>query len=176
MSSHQTVRLARGRHPSPSFGACVMELASMLADEPFTDRPDNASPVIAAFLRTYNDGIDDERRQDLFALASLSGRPRVARSSGSAPAAASSSLAASTTACRPAGRQSGSRRLRRVSAPGAIGVLQRQRGAALGPGRSQGLAASAVSVNADQRQCSMRTSVNAGRCDVLARPRVRRHS
>jgi hypothetical protein len=39
-----------------------MELASMLADEPFTDRPATASPVIAAFLRTYNDGIDDARR------------------------------------------------------------------------------------------------------------------
>jgi hypothetical protein len=46
-----------------------MELASMLADEPFGDRPANASPVIGAFLRTYNDGIDDERRQDLYPLA-----------------------------------------------------------------------------------------------------------
>jgi hypothetical protein len=46
-----------------------MELASMLSDEPFSDRPANASPVIGAFLRTYNDGIDDERRQDLYALA-----------------------------------------------------------------------------------------------------------
>jgi hypothetical protein len=69
--SHQTVRLAAGRHPSPRFGACVMELASMLAEEPFSDRPRNASPVIGAFLRTYNDGVDDERRQDLYPLASL---------------------------------------------------------------------------------------------------------
>jgi hypothetical protein len=46
-----------------------MELASMLADEPFSDRPSNASPVIGAFLRTYNDAIDDERRQDLYPLA-----------------------------------------------------------------------------------------------------------
>jgi hypothetical protein len=46
-----------------------MELASMLADEPFSDRPANASRVIGAFLRTYNDGIDDERRQDLYPLA-----------------------------------------------------------------------------------------------------------
>jgi len=43
----------------------------MLAEEPFSDRPRNASPVIAAFLRTYNDGLDDERRQDLYPLASL---------------------------------------------------------------------------------------------------------
>ncbi|MBV8943109.1 MAG: hypothetical protein JO240_15380, partial [Solirubrobacterales bacterium] len=69
--SHQTVRLTAGRHRSPRFGACVMELASMLAEEPFSDRPRNASPVIAAFLRTYNDGLDDERRQDLYPLASL---------------------------------------------------------------------------------------------------------
>ena len=43
----------------------------MLSEEPFSDRPRNASPVIGAFLRTYNDGLDDERRQDLYELASL---------------------------------------------------------------------------------------------------------
>ena len=43
----------------------------MLADEPFSDRPGNTSAVIGAFLRTYNDGLDDERRQDLYPLASL---------------------------------------------------------------------------------------------------------
>jgi len=43
----------------------------MLAGEPFSDRPASASRVIAAFLRTYNDGIDDERRQDLYPLAAL---------------------------------------------------------------------------------------------------------
>ena len=41
----------------------------MLAGERFSDRPATASPVIAAFLRTYNDGIDDARRQDLYPLA-----------------------------------------------------------------------------------------------------------
>src|SRR5919206_868473 len=69
--THQTVRLSAGRHRSPHAGACVMELASMLAAEPFSDRPESSSPVIGAFLRTYNDGIDDERRQDLYPLASL---------------------------------------------------------------------------------------------------------
>jgi hypothetical protein len=48
-----------------------MELASMLADEPFTDRPGSTSPVIAALLRTYNDGLGDDRRQGLYPLASL---------------------------------------------------------------------------------------------------------
>jgi hypothetical protein len=69
--SHQTVRLAQGRHPSPQIGACVMELASMLAGESFSDRPATVSPVIAAFLRTYNDGVDEDRRQALYPLASL---------------------------------------------------------------------------------------------------------
>ena len=49
--THQTVRLSRGKHASPRSGACVMELASMLAGEPFSDRPDCACPVIGAFLR-----------------------------------------------------------------------------------------------------------------------------
>jgi len=64
--SHQTVTLARGKHTSPRSGACVMELASMLAGEEFTDRPASVCPVVAAFLRAYNDAIDDRRRQDLY--------------------------------------------------------------------------------------------------------------
>jgi hypothetical protein len=68
-SSHQTVRLARGRHASRHAGVCVMELASMLAHEPFSDRSRSVSPTIGAFLRTYNDGLDDGRRQDLYPIA-----------------------------------------------------------------------------------------------------------
>jgi hypothetical protein len=69
-ATHQTVRLARGKHDSPERGVCVMELASMLANEPFSDHPRSVSPVIAGLLRTYNDGVDDERRQDLYRFAS----------------------------------------------------------------------------------------------------------
>ena len=65
----QTVTLKRGRHIHPDHGVCVMELASMLAGERFTDQPRSVSPVIASFLRTYNDLLDDERRQDLYRLA-----------------------------------------------------------------------------------------------------------
>lgn len=68
-TTYQTVRLSRGRHASPEDGACVMELASMLAGEPFGDHPQSVCPVIAAFLRVYNDAVDDERRQDLYAYA-----------------------------------------------------------------------------------------------------------
>ncbi len=71
VTSHPTVRLSPGRHRSPHAGVCVMELASMLADEPFSDRAGAVSPVIGAFLPTYNDGIDDSRRQDLYPLAAL---------------------------------------------------------------------------------------------------------
>ncbi|HEX6714086.1 MAG TPA: hypothetical protein VF066_11895 [Thermoleophilaceae bacterium] len=48
-----------------------MEVASMLAGESFTDEPSCVCPVIAEFLRTYNDEVDDARRQDLFEYASL---------------------------------------------------------------------------------------------------------
>ncbi|HET6448723.1 MAG TPA: hypothetical protein VFG31_06395 [Conexibacter sp.] len=68
-TSHQTIRLSKGKHASPSEGACVMELASMLAGEPFTDRPATVCPVIAGFMRAYNDRVDDERRQDLYRYA-----------------------------------------------------------------------------------------------------------
>jgi hypothetical protein len=68
-TSHQTIRLSRGKHASPAEGACVMELASMLAGEPFSDHPVSVCPVIGAFLRTYNDSVEDGRRQDLYAYA-----------------------------------------------------------------------------------------------------------
>jgi hypothetical protein len=48
-----------------------MEVASMLAAEPFSDEPRCVCPVIAEFLRTYNDQIDHARRQDLYEYASL---------------------------------------------------------------------------------------------------------
>jgi hypothetical protein len=67
--SHQVVRLGRGKHSSPEHGVCVMELASMLAGERFSDRPRSVCPVVGAFLRTYNDAVDDERRQDLYRYA-----------------------------------------------------------------------------------------------------------
>lgn len=69
MKSHQTVQLSRGSHRSPDQGVCVMELASMLGGERFTDKPRSVSPVIQGFLRTYNDTLDDARRQDLYAYA-----------------------------------------------------------------------------------------------------------
>jgi hypothetical protein len=67
--THQTIRLSKGKHTSKEHGACVMELASMLADEPFSDHPGSVCPVIGSLLRAYNDSVDDRRRQDLYAYA-----------------------------------------------------------------------------------------------------------
>lgn len=67
--THQTIKLSRGKHSSKEKGACVMELASMLAGEPFNDHPRSVCPVIGAVLRAYNDSVDDERRQDLYVYA-----------------------------------------------------------------------------------------------------------
>jgi hypothetical protein len=69
--SYQTIKLSRGRHSSPDHGACVMELASMLAGEGFSDHPRSVSRPIAAFMRAYNDLVDDRRRADLYRYASL---------------------------------------------------------------------------------------------------------
>jgi hypothetical protein len=41
----------------------------MLAGERYSDRPRCACPALTAFLRGYNDGLDDRRRQDLYGLA-----------------------------------------------------------------------------------------------------------
>lgn len=69
MVSHQTIKLSKGKHSSPHDGACVMELASMLAGESFTDHPDSVCPAIGSLLRAYNDVVTDDRRQDLYAYA-----------------------------------------------------------------------------------------------------------
>jgi hypothetical protein len=68
--TYQTIKLGKGKHSSPDDGACVMELASMLAGESFTDHPSSVCRVIGSFLRAYNDSVDDDRRQDLYGYAS----------------------------------------------------------------------------------------------------------
>jgi hypothetical protein len=69
--SHQTVRLRAQRHARPEDGVCVMELASLLVGEAFSDRPRCASRVVAALLRACNDEWDDARRQALIPYAAL---------------------------------------------------------------------------------------------------------
>src|SRR3954469_24472549 len=70
-SGYQTVQIRKGRHDSPDRGACVMELASMLAGEPFSDHPRGVCPVIAGFLRSYNDLLPDGQHDELYPYAAL---------------------------------------------------------------------------------------------------------
>lgn len=72
--------LGAGAHTDWQAGACVMEAAAYVAGEPWTDRPACVSPPLAAFLRAWNDALDDEPRQRL--------RPYVKRVVGTAGDAA----------------------------------------------------------------------------------------
>jgi hypothetical protein len=84
--SHQTVRLSAGSHRWGSGEMCVMELASVLANDRFGDHPRSVCPIIGAFLRRYNDTVDDQRRQDLIPFAAkvvgTRARRRVRRARG----------------------------------------------------------------------------------------------
>jgi hypothetical protein len=59
------VRLSPGSHSSPEEGVCVVELASVLAREKFSDRPRCVCAVIGAFLRGWNDRATYADRQRL---------------------------------------------------------------------------------------------------------------
>lgn len=65
--SHQTVRLSVGRHHTPAEGMCVMELASVLAGERFSDHPSCVCPIVGALLRGLNDHLPDDLRQRMLA-------------------------------------------------------------------------------------------------------------
>jgi hypothetical protein len=69
--SFQTLRLGRGAHASPLHGACVVELSSMLAGERFSDHPRSVCPVIAGFLRVYNDRLREHELPELYPLAAM---------------------------------------------------------------------------------------------------------
>jgi hypothetical protein len=60
-----SVRLEPGAHRSPRDGVCLMELASIVANESFSDRPRCVCVVIAAFLRDWNDRSGHAQRQQL---------------------------------------------------------------------------------------------------------------
>jgi hypothetical protein len=65
MNSIEEIILQSGAHTSPNEGMCVMEAVAYFAGEPFSDHPDCVCPVIGAFLRSWNDGVDDAFRQRL---------------------------------------------------------------------------------------------------------------
>ena len=57
--------LDKGAHTSDAGAMCAMEAAAYVAGEPWSDHPQCVSPVIAAFLRSWNDGLPDEDRTRL---------------------------------------------------------------------------------------------------------------
>lgn len=60
--------LSRGRHRRPRSGACVMEYASYLAGEKWSDHPACTHPLLAELARQVNDFSSDAARQGLAEL------------------------------------------------------------------------------------------------------------
>lgn len=52
--------LKSGNHDMDENAFCVMEAVAYVAGEEWTDRPQCASPVISAMLRSINDGLPDD--------------------------------------------------------------------------------------------------------------------
>src|SRR4051794_25402846 len=61
----QISALASGAHSSPEEGMCAMEAAAWIAGERFSDHPKCVSPVIGAFMRSWNDALPDSVRTAL---------------------------------------------------------------------------------------------------------------
>ena len=61
----ETLMLASGAHDNPESGMCVMEAVAFVAGEPFSDHPKCACPTLGAFLRSWNDSLDEATRQKL---------------------------------------------------------------------------------------------------------------
>jgi hypothetical protein len=61
----ERIELKAGTHASADDGMCVMEAVAYFAGEPFSDQPQCVSPVISAFMRSWNDSLDDSSRQRL---------------------------------------------------------------------------------------------------------------
>ena len=60
--------LSNGAHQSPAQGACIMEYASFLAGEEWTDMPSCTNPMLARAAQYANDELEDGERQSLLPL------------------------------------------------------------------------------------------------------------
>jgi hypothetical protein len=60
-----TLILESGAHDNPEDGMCIMEAVAYISGEPFTDSPSCVCPVLGAFLRSWNDSLDNDNRQRL---------------------------------------------------------------------------------------------------------------
>ena len=57
--------LSEGKHHRREDGMCLMEAVAWWADLPHSDLPVSTSPVLTMFGWTWNDGLDDEERNQL---------------------------------------------------------------------------------------------------------------
>ena len=62
------VPLSVGAHLDASEGTCLMELVSVVAAEPWSDRPSCTHPLVAHLARLVNDALSDGARQELRGL------------------------------------------------------------------------------------------------------------
>jgi hypothetical protein len=72
MTTHKVIRmelLGRGAHTNPRHGSNILELASVLAGEPWSTSPETVHPALAAAADTVNDLMTDDRRRLLTPLA-----------------------------------------------------------------------------------------------------------
>lgn len=60
--------LSRGNHRTPRKGACFMEMASVLANERWSDHPSCTHPLLAHLARLVNDHTSDASRGELVPL------------------------------------------------------------------------------------------------------------
>jgi hypothetical protein len=60
-----TLTLTSGSHTSFESGACLLEAASYMAGERFSDQPNCVSPVLGTYGRRLNDTLPTVRRQEL---------------------------------------------------------------------------------------------------------------
>ena len=64
-------KLSSGKHVNFEDGACIMEMVSYFADEPWSDRPACACETLTNYAIRLNDRFDDETRQKLKPLIPL---------------------------------------------------------------------------------------------------------
>ena len=64
LKEFDTLELAKGSH-SPDHTFCVMEAVAYVANEPWSDAPTCACPVLTAFMVSWNDALNDTDRQIL---------------------------------------------------------------------------------------------------------------
>lgn len=60
----EAITLASGAHGDLREGACVIEAAAYVAGEEWSDQPQCVCPVIAAFCRSWNDALPDDKRNE----------------------------------------------------------------------------------------------------------------